>query len=466
MVNSPEGFDFVCLFVRNLSNQKPSSTESWSISIVCCRFAPNSNVLKEAFKSGFVKNLSVLVTGTAIAQAIPVLLQPILRRVFDADMFALFAVYNSITSILIVVTTLRYDLTIVLPKEDRDGINITFLSLLINTLFALAFFAIIALFPESVTRWISWPVHHKQWLWLIPPAVFLFSAGQTLNYWLIRKKGFRASATNRIGRRIAEGVIQTAGGVGQHQRALIWGELAGRAVYLSLAWKQSLRVGLDLREVSRASIRAVARRYKEFPLYQTFPALLNAMSLMMPVLLVNAYYSAETTAQFDLGRQLMVLPLALITTAMSQVLLQKFTEQKQNQQPLLQGFLRISAVNTLFAVLVTLVIVLAGAPLFGFLFGKPWETAGVYAAVLAPAFMSQFVVSPVSTLIITLEKVKLGAVWQILCFLGILSLWFFRHLTELQFFKVFTIINVVMYALYWILLWVLTLRHDKALKGA
>jgi len=417
-------------------------------------------------KSGFIKNFSILVTGTAIAQAIPVLLQPLLRRVFDADMFALFAVYNSITSILIVVTTLRYDLTIVLPKEERDGIRLTLLSLLINLLFGFLFFLMIALFPGAIARWIQWPAHHLGWLWLIPPAVFLFSAGQTLNYWLIRKKGFKASASNRIGRRLTEGAIQSSGGLGQWQGSLLWGELTGRCVYLVLAWFQAVKTGLDFKGVTRENLRVVARRYKDFPIYQTLPALLNTMSLMMPVLMVNSFYTPETTAQFDLGRQVLVLPLALITTAMSQVLLQKFSEQKNNRQRLLPGFLKISAVNTLVAMMIILVIWAAGKPLFGFLFGKPWELAGIYAAILAPAFMIQFVVSPVSTLIISLEKVKLGAVWQILCFAGILSLYFFKHLPEIEFFKVFMLINVVVYVAYWLLIFIITARYDKSLRAA
>jgi O-antigen/teichoic acid export membrane protein len=212
-------------------------------------------------------------------------------------------------------------------------------------------------------------------------------------------------------------------------------------------------------------LKVVARRYKDFPIYQTVPALLNTMSLMLPVLLVNSFYTPETTAQFDLGRQVLVLPLALITTAMSQVLLQKYSEQKNNRQRILPGFLKISAVNTLVAVIVTLLVMVAGKPLFGFLFGKPWEQAGVYAAILAPAFMIQFVVSPVSTLIISLEKVRLGAIWQVLCFLGILSLYFFKHLPEIEFFRVFTLINLITYTAYWLIILSITVRYDKSVRA-
>lgn len=416
------------------------------------------------FRSAFIRNFSILVTGTAIAQAIPVLLQPLLRRMFDADVFALFAVYNSITSILIVVTTLRYEMAVVLPEKDRDAVHLVLLSLGINLVCSILFFVVLALFPASIGQWIRWPAVAIGWLLIIPVAVFLFSAGQTLNYWLIRKKAFRASATNRVFRRLSEGAFQTGGGAFHWQGALLWGDLLGRLVNLTVAAIQSLKAGFSWNGFTLKEMKAQAIRYKDFPVFQAVPALLNTVSLMLPVLLVNSYYTANATAQFDLCRQVLVLPLALITTAMSQVLLQKFAEQRNFGQRILPGFLKISLYTFFGAAGIVLFFLFTGRPLFAFLFGEQWGDAGVYAAILAPAFMIQFIVSPVSTIIIALEKVRIGAVWQVLYFGGILSLSFFRHLPEKDFFLAFTIINLGAYLLYWMIILVITLRYEQSIS--
>jgi O-antigen/teichoic acid export membrane protein len=414
--------------------------------------------------SGFMRNFSILVTGTAIAQAIPVLLQPLLRRMFDADVFALFAVYNSITSILIVVTTLRYEMAIVLPEKDRDAMHLVLLSLVINLAFSTLFFVVLALFPSSIAQWIRWPAGETGWLLIIPVAVFLFSAGQTLNYWLIRKKAFKASATNRVFRRLSEGAFQTGGGAFRWQGSLLWGDLLGRLVNLTVAWIQSVKAGFSWKGLTAGEMKTQAIRYKDFPLFQAVPAVLNTISLMLPVLLVNSYYTANATAQFDLCRQVLVLPLALITTAMSQVLLQKFAEQRNLGQRILPGFLKSSLYTLLAAAGIVLFFLLTGRPLFAFLFGEQWGEAGVYAAILAPAFMIQFVVSPVSTIIVALEKVRIGAVWQVLYFGGILSLSFFRHLPEKDFFLVFTLMNLGAYTVYWLIILVITLRYEQSIS--
>ena len=63
------------------------------------------------------KNIATLVTGTMIAQAIPIAISPILTRLYTPAEFGSFALYMSIVSILVVIATARYELAIVLPKK-------------------------------------------------------------------------------------------------------------------------------------------------------------------------------------------------------------------------------------------------------------------------------------------------------------------------------------------------------------
>ncbi|MBZ0307339.1 MAG: hypothetical protein K8I82_14830, partial [Anaerolineae bacterium] len=59
------------------------------------------------------------------------------------------------------------------------------------------------------------------------------------------------------------------------------------------------------------------------------------------------------------------------------------------------------------------VLMLFGAPLFAFIFGPQWEPAGRYTQILAPAFLIQFVVSSISSVIIILELQHLQLIWDI-----------------------------------------------------
>jgi O-antigen/teichoic acid export membrane protein len=72
-------------------------------------------------KGSFARNVLTLMTGTTLAQAIPIAVSPILTRLFSPAEFGVFAVYLAIVSVLAILATGRYELAIMVPKKDRDA---------------------------------------------------------------------------------------------------------------------------------------------------------------------------------------------------------------------------------------------------------------------------------------------------------------------------------------------------------
>ena len=79
-------------------------------------------------KSDFVKNVITLVTGTALAQAIPLAVSPILTRIYSPEDFGILALFLGISSVFSVVVTGRYEFAITLPLKDEDARPILWLS--------------------------------------------------------------------------------------------------------------------------------------------------------------------------------------------------------------------------------------------------------------------------------------------------------------------------------------------------
>ena len=75
-------------------------------------------------KSEFSKNSIALLGGTVFSQLIPIGLSPVLTRLFSPTEFGVLALFVSISKIISVFITGRYEPAIVLPKEDRDGVNL------------------------------------------------------------------------------------------------------------------------------------------------------------------------------------------------------------------------------------------------------------------------------------------------------------------------------------------------------
>ena len=88
-------------------------------------------------KNSFYKNVFTLLKGNSIAQAIPLLISPILARIYSPESFAYFGVYMSILAILTVFVTGKYELAIMLPKKDRDALNVFALSVMITIIISM-----------------------------------------------------------------------------------------------------------------------------------------------------------------------------------------------------------------------------------------------------------------------------------------------------------------------------------------
>ena len=83
-------------------------------------------------KSEFSRNVLTLMTGTTIAQAIPIAISPILTRIYTPEEFGVFALYLSIIMLFSSLVAGKYELSILIPKHDKNAKNLVLLSISIS----------------------------------------------------------------------------------------------------------------------------------------------------------------------------------------------------------------------------------------------------------------------------------------------------------------------------------------------
>ncbi|MBL4577086.1 MAG: oligosaccharide flippase family protein, partial [Flavobacteriales bacterium] len=148
-------------------------------------------------KSDFTRHVLTLSTGTALSQIIPILLAPLLTRLYTPVDFGLLTIYVSLSSLIAIVSTGRYEMAIVLPREDKDAVGIFALSLSIASGISLVSLLVFWTFQSEISGWYNEP-QIKPWLLLIPLTVFLTGISQTLNYWLTRQKKFKSISAAKV----------------------------------------------------------------------------------------------------------------------------------------------------------------------------------------------------------------------------------------------------------------------------
>lgn len=419
-------------------------------------------IFKKILGNAIIKNLSYLVTGTALAQVVIILFELILRRIYSPADFGAFAVYMSIIGIIAVISSMRYEQTIILPTDDNKAYNLLWLSfgigLIVSILTAILLFA----FKQPFMRLIDFPEKYAYWLAFVPLSLLLLSIYQALNYYLIRIKQFRLSASNKVERRIAEGVTQTACGAAGSPTGLVWGDIAGQSVNALAAGIKVHKFVSNLK-VSWATIRSVAAEYKSFPLQNSFAAFLNALSLLLPIIFINRLFDEDVTGLFDLARKLMIMPLSLVTTSMGQVLVQRFTELRNKRQSIRHDFCRIASLLAVLALVFALVAYFLAPSLLALIFGETWRESGFYVRIMVWAFAFKFVVSPFNMVFTAFEKIGRLSVWQTIYFLLIFSLIFIPVDNIYGFLRCYLAVELFSYAIVAVMTLKVVREYEKSI---
>ena len=176
-------------------------------------------------KSEFNRNILTLMTGTTIAQAIPIAISPILTRIYTPEDFGIFAIFLAITLIIGSIANGRYELAIMIPKKDEDAINIFALGFIITTSISLLLLVLVLIFQTYFT----YLVKNEEigvWLYFVPISVFFFGIFNILNYFNNRKKNYKDISNANILKSIVAAIIQLSIGlIQQGATGLISGQI-------------------------------------------------------------------------------------------------------------------------------------------------------------------------------------------------------------------------------------------------
>ncbi|MFM7007400.1 MAG: lipopolysaccharide biosynthesis protein [Flavobacteriales bacterium] len=403
-------------------------------------------------QSGLLRNSATLIAGTILAQLLPILFQPLLRRMYGAEDFGTAALYITAVGMLVAIANLKYESAIVLPEKDAQAKDLVSGGIIISAVLSFFIWLYIFLNEPFILSYFKLDYTAAWYLHFLPLSVFLVSSFQCFNYYLIRKKAFKDSAKNKVYRRASEVASQTSGGILKLEGGLLFGNLVGDVVNFFGGFLQAQKVGFSF-IFNFKSVFETLRIYLQFPIYHAVPSLLNTMSLTLPVFIVNHAFGREQTGQFDLSRMVLSLPMALISIALSQVYLQHQAEKIRQKLRISGDFKKVS--RTLFALSVPFAVILFffASPLFAFVFGEDWALAGELTAVLIFGQTFKFIVSPLSSTLVALQEVRFSALWQVLYFSAIMWLYFQPGQTIQAFVWHYGLIDLVAYCLYFALIY-------------
>jgi O-antigen/teichoic acid export membrane protein len=374
-------------------------------------------------------------TGTTIAQAIPIAISPILTRIYTPEDFGVFALYMAIVSIIAVVATGRYEMAIMLPKKDSDAINIVALSILISFFVSFISLVIVFVFNSQITNLLNNP-EISNWLYFIPITVLLTGIYQSFNYWSNRKKQYKRLATSRV---VQSSTTASAnlgmGFCGLGSSGLIVGQVLGQSISATilgkLIWNEDKE---KCRYIKISKILALANRYIRFPRYDIFASILNVSSHKITHVLFNSLFNSTVAGYFFLMQKILSLPLVFISSAIADVFRQSASYEFSQYKNCKNIFMSTLKKLFMLSLIPVIILYLFSVELFTFIFGDEWKIAGEYAKTFAPVLMIQFISSPLSIVFYIAEKQNINLYLQILLIVLVLISMFIASSPEIAVF--------------------------------
>ena len=370
--------------------------------------APNALTarLRSLRSSTFLRHVLTLMTGTALAQIVPILARPFMTRyMYDDKQMGLYTAYLSIVAAFVTIGAARYDMAVVMPEKDGDARALVRLCSRISAGLSLVLVVALTLLRHPIANLMRQP-DLAQYLPVVGIAVLAMTQLSARQYWLNRNQRYKEIARNRMGQsftatggQLALGLPKAFAWANFGAWGLVLGHLAGQLFSLTNLTRLTRE---ETAPQEGDSMRAVAHEYRKMPLVNGPNAIVDTVRLNGINLLTAAHFSVGMLGQFGQAWTLLQLPMSLINGALSQVFYQKLaTTPRGRMLPLIRGTVKRSlAVGFVpFALLWLL------SPwFFPIVLGDGWEMSGEIARALVPWLYMNFVTSPISLIFVTTKR--------------------------------------------------------------
>lgn len=363
-----------------------------------------ANKIKNIFKSEFIRNLAVLVSGNGIGQGVSLLVYPILTRIYSEADFGVFSLFLSVTGLLCIISTGRYEESLVVAKTRQEtqillGISIKLLLFCTLLLSLLAFFCgdtILLFFRlESISNY----------KYLIAPSVFFTGLAFILSNLATRNKQFKSIASSSISMNISSSGLKlalsklhlAAGGfiysnlVGQMLACVSYFRFKGdiKDALLKGQWNLEKKIGLQ---------------YKAYPSFNVSRTFISTFSWNLPFLLLTGIFGETALGLFALTFALSFRPVNLLVDSLFNVMFQKIVSIKEHKESIMPKLIQFWKKLSLVLLPCFIIIYLVAPLVFGFVFGDNWKESGVYLQMLLPWVFMTLLVKPIAFIPLVFEQ--------------------------------------------------------------
>lgn len=365
------------------------------------------NYLLSRMNSGFVRSVALVSGGAVVSQGLTVAVTPILTRLFSPESFGALGAFVSALTIVVSIGSLKYELAIPQVKSAKHARELAILAFAIVFLLSI-FSAIIIAALKNLS-----PLEIDSYYWLLPLGLLFAGGFQIATYIAIRQKNFSALTTANIKKSLVQAMLQIAAGLMSLPGIFL---IVGYVVSQGAAGFKILFFALYGHKIPhRLRLAALSKKFARFPLLAAPASVLNAAATNISPFILIFYFGLHEAGLFALAQRAMGAPMAFLGNAIANVYLSEIPRLWEDSPERVRSFY-IKTLKALLLLGLPLVTVSAGFLYYtvDYIFGDLWSGAATTVIVLAPLFLGQFVVSPLSQTLNVIGRQDVQLKWDAL----------------------------------------------------
>ncbi|WP_421772997.1 lipopolysaccharide biosynthesis protein [Gracilimonas sp.] len=344
-----------------------------------------------------LRDIFTLFVGNSFSMFIPVLVSPIISRMYGAGDFGTFTIYLALLSLVSSFATGRYDYAILITKSRYNAQHLFKVALLLASgVCAILLFSLL-LFEQQLLSLMN-VESMGVYIYLLPLNIILFVIFQACQNALNREKLYKPISISKTLKSTITGAVQVVlGFLGFLSGGLIVGKLSGELI--SSSYLAGRVAKIDRYFTSAFSLKRAGylmKKYEKFLKVNAPHALVNNLSLSVTPILIGYFFDEDIVGYYGLSYMVCIVPVQLIGRAFYQVVSQKVSEMF-NEGTSIRAYVKETLKRLfLLSVVPFSLLTIFGPQIFEFVFGEQWYTSGQFVQILAPFLFVIFMIAPLT----------------------------------------------------------------------
>jgi O-antigen/teichoic acid export membrane protein len=355
----------------------------------------------------------LLTIGTIVAQILPFLFYPYFSRIFSPSDFGLFATISTLIPFFAILASGTYENSILLSKDKQEAASLIVMILIRSSFILFLSWLIFEIFAIQIGELLN-EKRLEKWIFIIPICSFATIIYNLFNEWCVTHKYFMALSVNKIINTSSIAIGKLLFGLSSLiSNGLILGDLFGRALTAIICIiRVSQRDSFIFSRVKMNDLRSLSTKYNNFPRLYLPDQFLNLIGGSLHVFVIGIFFSSEDLGYFSLAASILTVPVTVVSSAIKDVF-----RQRANQYYSETGSCRVLYIKLLVPIAILTIIL--SIPFyyllpkgFSVFFGKNWSRAGMFAQILLPMFVTNFISMSLGGVLLISKKYIVSLLWQ------------------------------------------------------